>query len=281
MGDTRHTGQAASASTKGAARRVLFTNEQKRIVAEQYQYCLTRQDKMALARRVGLQSLEQLYNLANRMSITRRPLEDLTDLSSGSDPAFAPERLALRDAWDAMPDADGVEYMTRHFGRLYIEQIAFHVGRSESLVMYRARQMGLRRFCRYWEAGKVTAWLDRSEEELAERGVDFYRCLDRRGAVAITLVSSTSLLRLIDQTDCLAWIRQANADRFFVAELEEMLAAVRGEVAEFEAGRWVSHGHVCLNPWGGVSFGLFDDGTDHKIPARDLHPSDLTAEALA
>jgi len=279
MGDSRRRTDSATTST---ARRVLFTNEQKRIVAEQYQYCLTRQDKLALARRVGLQSLEQLYNLANRMAITRRPLEDLTDLSDGADPAFAPERLLLREDPDlATPDADGIDYLTRHFGRLYIEQIAFHIGHSETLVMYLARTMGLRRFCRHWEASKVMAWLGRSEEELTARGVDFYRCLDRRGREAITLISSTSLLRSLDAPGGYEWLHSSDADACFLRELEEMLDAIRTGDAEFEAGRWVSHGHVCLNPWGGVSFGLFDDGTDHKIPARDLHPSDLTAEALA
>lgn len=279
MGDSRRPAGTATTST---ARRVLFTNEQKQIVAEQYQYCLTRQDKLALARRVGLQSLEQLYNLANRMAITRRPLEDLTDISSGTDPAFAPARLRLREDPDVVTlDADGIDYLTRHFGRLYIEQIAFHVGRSEALVMHAARQMGLRRFVRYWEASKAMAWLDRDEDELTSRGTDFYRCLDRRGREAITLVSTTSLLRMLDGPGGREWIAARDADACFVRELEDTLTAIRAGDAQFEAGRWVSHGHVCLNPWGGVSFGLFDDGTDHKIPARDLHPSDLTAEALA
>lgn len=278
MAKTSMTTQRAGGGSRGG-RRTLYTPEQKRLVSEQYQFCVTREEKLALARRAGLQSLEQLYNLANRLGVTRTHQERIARHGLERDQvAFSQDHLLQReDPETAVFTAEQDTYLRRHFGRAHIEQISFHIGHSEIATAVRARQLGLRRFCRYWEAEKITAWLARSEDELTAWGVDFFACNDRNGRHAITLVSTTSLLRLFADPRYRGDIDQQRADRFFVKELSDLLADVTDGSPMFEASRWVSHGHICLNPWAGVSFRLFDDGSDQKMFGRDLHPSDLTS----
>lgn len=264
--------------TRGG-RRTLYTPEQKRLVSEQYQFCVTREEKMALARRAGLQSLEQLYNLANRLGVTRTHQERIARHGLERDQvAFSEDHLHHReDPETVVFTAEQDTYLRRHFGRAHIEQISFHIGHSEIATAVRARQLELRRFCRYWEGEKVTAWLARSEDELKDWGVEFFACNDRNGRHAITLVSTTSLLRLFADPRYRDDLDQGRPDLFFVKELKDLLAEVAGGAPMFEASRWVSHGHICLNPWSGVSFRLFDDGSDQKMFGRDLHPADLTS----
>ncbi|WP_217924755.1 hypothetical protein [Miltoncostaea oceani] len=268
---------------------------------------MTRADKIALQRRLGLDSLEQLYNLANRLGVTRSHQEQIA--GSGSErqaPAFAAERLTLReDPATTVFTREGDEYLRRHFGvdartRRHLEEIAFHLSHTETAIMYRARVLGLRRWCKYWQAEKIIAWTGLSETRLRELGVDFYPCLDRDGQLAVTLVSTSSLMRLIafdmaaDQPEDEepeqrtgssanhhAELVAAGADGFLLAELADLRREIDSGSDPWERSRWVSHGHVCLNPWAGLSFMLFDDGRDHKVPARGLHPSDLHPSLLS
>lgn len=284
--------------------RPVYTEEQKRIVAEQYHMCITRADKVALQKRLGFASIEQLYNLANRLNVTRTH-RDAGAEGGRSSPSFAAERLRIREDPDTVEFSDYADdYLGRHFGpdarnRRHLEEIAFHLDHSESAVMYRARHRGLRRFCKYWQADKVIGWTGLETNRLREIGVDFFPCIDRDGEVAITLVSTSSLLRLIaasggddhpegappaakfDMVDRRAELLEAGIDLFFLRELDELHMAVMAGTVRWERSRWVSHGHICLNPWAGLSFMLFDDGRDHKVMARDLHPADLHPSLLS
>lgn len=272
---------ATPAST--AARRPgrpIYTDEQKRIVVEQYQYCHTRAEKEALARRLGM-SMEQLYNLANRLKATRTYQERAQRAGTASSAAFAPERLRLReDPASTVFTAEQDGYLTRHFGyqargRKHLEEIAFHLGHTESAMMVRARHLGLRRFCKYWDRRKIVPWIGQDEQTLRSWGVEFFPCLDRRAELAITLASTSSLLRMLEADGRRQELADAGADLFFLLELGELTEALRDGEALWEVSRWISHGQTHLNPWGGVSFGLFDDGSDDAIPGRELHPSDL------
>lgn len=270
--------RSSRASTPRGGRRTLYTEAQKQIVAERYPFCVTRQEKLELAEQVGLQSLEQLYNLANRLRVTRTHQERIArDGLERHQPAFDPARLLMREdpATTTFTEEDDA-YLRRRFGRVYIEQIAFHLGHTESATLVRARELGLRKFCRYWDAQKVVAWLGRSLAELNARGVQHYPCVDRKGNPAITLISTASLLRWIDDPRFAEDLAQeGRVDRFFHQELTDLRQEILTGTPIFETSRWVSHGHVCLNPWSGVSFGLFDDGSDRKMFGRDLHPADL------
>lgn len=271
---------AETTTTPRRPGRPLYTDEQKRIVLEQYQYCHTRSEKAALAERLGM-SMEQLYNLANRLKATRTYQERAAQNGLAGQAAFAPARLLEReDPATAVFTADQDAYLSRHFGydargRKHLEEISFHLGHTETAVAWRARHLGLRRFCKYWDAAKVTAWLGQEEAVLRRWGVDFFPCLDRQSELAITLVSSSSLLRMLEEPGREQELVDAGADRFFLLELSELAASLRRGDALWEVSRWISHGQTHLNPWGGVSFGLFDDGSDDAIPGRELHPSDL------
>lgn len=273
----------SSTSTRSAARRPgrpIYTEEQKRIVIEQYQYCHTRSEKEALARRLGM-TMEQLYNLANRLKATRTYQERAQRAGTASSAAFDPQRLTLReDPETAIFSAEQDGYLSRHFGyeargRKHLEEIAFHLGHTETAMMVRARHLGLRRFCKYWDQRKVLPWLVQTEDALRGWGVEFFPCLDRRAELAITLVSTSSLLRMLEPKGRREELARGGADLYLLTELGELTEALRGGDALWEVSRWISHGQTHLNPWGGVSFGLFDDGSDDAIPGRELHPSDL------
>lgn len=260
--------------------RPIYTDEQKRVVMEQYQYCHTRSEKEALARRLGI-TMEQLYNLANRLKATRTYQERAARAGTASAPAFDPARLLLREDPEATVFTDEQDtYLRRHFGydargRKHLEEIAFHLGHTETAMAWRARHLGLRRFCKYWDERKVLPWVGADGEALRTLGVDFYPCLDRRAELAITLISTSSLLRMLEASGRRDELLAGGADRFFLLELAELAEALRSGEALWELSRWISHGQTHLNPWGGVSFGLFDDGSDDAIPGRELHPSDL------
>lgn len=258
-------------------RRPAYSDEQKQMVREQYRYCTSRADKVSLAERVGLDSLEQLYNLANRLGVTR-PHQggDLLD-APADDIAMSPERLTLRETPGARPfTAHEDDYLQRCFGRIHLERIAYHLDRTETAAAWRALELGLRQHCKYWEAEKVCAWLGHERDWLHARGVDFFPCHDRRGQLAITLVSSSSLLRFVSDPRLRRHCPQA--DEHFLLMLDDLAAAVADDSVYWEPSRWISHGHICLNPWAGVSFRLFDDGSDLRMPGRELHPSDLLPE---
>lgn len=294
----------AKKTAKVRPNRPVYTEEQKQVVKEQYHLCITRADKVALQERLGFTSIEQLYNLANRLNVTRTHRDDVT-VQPRSEEAFAPERLRIREDPDTVefsPHSD--DYLSRHFGpeartRRHIEEIAFHLGHSETSIMYRARHLGLRTFCKYWQDSKIVAWTGLDADRLRKIGVDFFPCIDRDGKLAITLVSTSSLLRLIAATggddhpeganavaepglvDRREELLTAGIDLFFLRELDELRSAVLSGAVRWERSRWVSHSHVCLNPWAGLSFMLFDDGRDHKVSARGLHPADLHPSLLS
>lgn len=284
--------------------RPVYSEEQKRIVREQYHLCITRADKVALQHKLGFSSIEQLYNLANRLNVTRTHRDDVT-IQRRAEEAFEPDRLLLREDPDQLEfSAHTDDYLTRHFGpdarmRRHLEEIAFHLGHSETAMMYRARHLGLRAFCKYWPDAKIIAWTGMDAARLRAIGVDFFPCIDRDGNVAITLVSTSSLLRLIAATgaddipegadaahepglvDRREELLGAGIDLFLLRELDELRVAVLAGTVRWERSRWISHGHVCLNPWAGLSFGLFDDGRDQKVMARGLHPADLHPRLLS
>lgn len=266
-------------ASSGDGERSLYTEEQKRLVRDRYALCHTREEKLELMQALGMRSLEQLYNLANRLSATRPQQEQTLRADPTASGPFDPARLRMReDPAEATFSARDDAYFQRYFGTRHIEEIAFARDHTESATMWRCRKLGLRRYVKYWPQSRIAAWLDRPIDELEELGIDVYPCTNQQGRVLITLVSTSSILRVLGDADRLAYLRSGDLDEFFLLEMEELREELASETAEWESSRWVSHGHVCMNPYAGVLFGLFDDGSDKKMPGRELHPSDLAPE---
>jgi hypothetical protein len=251
-----------------------YTDEQKKLVLERYPYCKTNKEKQDLMQQLGMKNLSQLYNLANRLGATRRRGQDPTE--HGVDEAFLPERRLEREyPHESNWTIDEDEYIVSSFGRMRIEEIAYHLKHTETAILYRARKVGARNYCKYWPASHVVDWLRQPRDVLIGMGMDIYPCYDRRGKLAIELVSTSSLIRIVADETLSSLLSGGGADPYFLLELEELIQDHADENVKWEASRWVSHGHTCLNPWSGESFELFDDGSDYKMYGRELYPSDL------
>jgi hypothetical protein len=210
--------------------RAQYSQETKERVYWRYPLLLSREDRLELAREEKIESLAKLYNLASRLEATRGH-----DLGEG--PWSDPERLLLRidpDTHVWLPKHD--RYIRSAWRKLFIEQIAFRLDLPEIAVAYRARQLGLRAVCHYWDAKKVVAWLGISGRELLElasppagkHGLELYPQRNRRGEFAIMLASATSLARVLAQDGL--WKRlvdERNADKFFMREILESSVALQ------------------------------------------------------
>lgn len=167
------------------------------------------------------------------------------------------------------------------FGRRTIEQIAGDLGRDPAALLYRARQLGLRKPARYWSSDQVEEWLRISPGSWAKierEGVDRHALTDQQGRVYSILVSSTSLGRwLLADNRWHLLVTRGGASQWFCRELMESLADLQARDAEWEACRFLSADHVCGNPWATTSRGLFctnsdrhKAGCDPKCMARNL-----------
>jgi len=269
------------------ASRTQYSEEVKAIVKAKYHLCRTPEDRDALAAECGIGSRQKLYNLASRLNATRPHANNHTEWTAedeGYDATQDTSRLEMRDdpatlTWTTDQD----RYLSEHFGRTFIESIGFMLNRTETAVAYRARQLGLRNIPKYYDLKKVAPWLGLSYRNvllLAKRGLEIHPCTDRHGKLAITLISTTSLARLLLKDRF--WkllVDRYGADKFFIKDVVESVVALQKGEANWEPNCWVSHGHTCLNPFSEVSFGWFYDGYDEKMAGADLDPRDLAPSA--
>jgi hypothetical protein len=157
------------------------------------------------------------------------------------------------------------------------------LNRTETAVAYRARQLGLRNIPKYYDLKKVAPWLGLSHRSvllLAKRGLEVHPCTDSNGRLCITLISTTSLARVLLKDRF--WKLLADrygADKFFIKDIVESVVALQKGEANWEPNCWVSHGHTCLNPFSEACFGLFFDGYDDKMAGYELDPRDLAPSA--
>jgi hypothetical protein len=209
-----------------------------------YPLCLTREDRIDLAAEEGVESLAKLYNLGSRLDATRGHSINADEFY------FDPERLSLRDKPDKIWQAKEDRYIKTAWRHLHIEKIAYRLRCSETAVAHRARQLGLRGVCYYWDAKKVVRWLGIDGRTLIELSkprqhpktqkpahtLELYPCRDRHGVHKIMLVSATSLARIFAQDSF--WkklVDKRNADQFFIKEVMEGAAAAQltQELMEF------------------------------------------------
>jgi hypothetical protein len=250
--------------------RARYSNYVKDQVRKRYHLCRTTADKQALADELGIGSVPKLYNLASRLRATGQergaPEEAIGE-------AHYRDRLLEREDPENTrftPDADS--YLKAEFGRRTVEAIAFHLHHSETAVLYRARQLGLRKPVKHWRIDKVAPWFGMETEELrelGEEGLDIHPLGDRKGRVILEVVSTTSLARWLERKANLKRIRAQGADEFFIREIAESVADLVGGKTEFELCKFLSHGHVCMNPFTDSSFGLFCTNSDRQRAGED------------
>lgn len=277
-------GRAAAEVPVEGRRHARYAPWQRQMVRERYPLCRTLHDKEQLAADAQIGSLQKLYNLASRLKVTQTAGGGNSaerGLNEAMDVARDPRRWRIReDPRETEFSERDDQYLREHFGRQEIAAIALQCDHTEIAMSYRARKLGLRGPVRWWDMSHVLAWLGVSADELREMGVPLYPCCDRRGRIKIILVSTEDLVRVLTRGG--RWQRlvaERDSDLFFITEVIESQLAVRGGHAEWE-GTWVSHGHTCLNPFSGLSFGLFYDGNDKKLLGAHFTPSDLAPNSV-
>jgi len=272
--------------SKNTQIRAQYSDETKAMVRALYPLCKTPEDRDRLAKTLGIGSRQKLYNLASRLEATRPHAGSSEDWTAeeGYNATKDYARLYLRDNPKTLKwSAEDERYMTEHFGRTFIEEIAGFLERTETAVAYKARLMGLRNVPKYYDVKKVAPWLGVSMKDLyslTKFGLELFPCTDDRGDLKITLVSTTSLARTLLRNRL--WKRlidRYDADLFFIKDIIESIVALQKENAVWEPNPWVSHGHTCLNPFSEACFGWFYDGYDEKMAGDDLDPRDLAPSA--
>jgi hypothetical protein len=234
---TMTAGTPAKKGTSSLGTRAQYSDETKRNIYLLYPLCLTREDRVDLAEEEGIESLAKLYNLGSRLDATRGHEIDADAVY------FDKARLLLRD--DPM-SLDWLEkhdrYIKNAWRHLHIEKIAFRLRRSEISVAYRARHLGKRDVCYYWDVDKVLRWLGMDFRELFEltrpsldertgklkHTLELLPLRDRNHNFKVMLVSTMSLARVFIQDGY--WKRlvdEYGADRYFIKEVLEGVTAVQ------------------------------------------------------
>lgn len=262
-------------------KRTRYSNYTKEQVKKRYPLCRTTDDKEKLARELGIGSVSKLYNLASRLGAAAQDLQpgQHTD-------AHSSQRLLEREdpstvTWSKNAD----RYLKSEFGRRGIEDISYHLKHSEAAVLYRARHLGLRKPVKYWRTDKVARWFDMELEDfhaLADEGLDIYPMHYRNGIEVFKVVSTSSLARWISVPENLNALKDRSPDEFFILELQESIEDLTNKKTEFESCKFLSHGHLCQNPFTEFSFGFFctnnekyKAGEDPVCRVRDLEIEDL------
>lgn len=246
------------------------------LVMTYYEWITKPDDRVQLMLACGFKKMAHLYSFANKAGATKSRGRRGQDARSSE--AYDPSRLAVREdpANTKFTERDD-EHLRSNFGlRRPLEEIALATQHTETALMYRARHLGLRHFCKYWPLEKVLGWTGMSREELEKHGMLTYPVTDQSGKVKITLASSSSLARMIADPVILPLLKASKCDLFFIAELTELWHANRSGKIFWEPSCWVSHAHTCLNPRSGEAFGHSYDGRDQKVPNVDPRPFDIT-----
>jgi hypothetical protein len=270
--------------------RAQYSEEQKALVLAKYNLCFSSDDRIALAEEAEVESLQKLYNLSSRLGATRPHSsssdEWTSDAPDGYDVTQDFSRLYLRDSFDLKWEPAEDEFIKEHFGKSFIEEIAFFLNKSETAVSYRVRQLGLRNIPKYWSAAKVAPWLGIGLKDLlllSRHGLEIFPCTDRDGEVKIVLISTVSLARVLLRGRLYRKLLNPSkyqADEFFIRDVIESVVSLQKEDSVWEPNAWVSHGHTCLNPFADLSFGWFYNGQDKAMEGlEELDPRDLSIKA--
>lgn len=247
-------------------KRTRYSNYIKDQVKKRYPLCRTTEDKEKLARELGIGSVSKLYNLASRLGAAAQDLQigDHTDANANT------RLLEREDPKDTVFSRNADRYLKSEFGRRGIEDIAYHLKHSETAVLYRARKLGLRKPVKYWRTNKVAMWLNIDDGELHKLdGLDIYPLHYRNGQEVFQVVSSSSLARWIENPKNAKKLKELDPDKFFLLEIQESIADLVSGKTEFESCKFLSHGHVCQNPYTDSSFGFFCTNNEKYLAGED------------
>lgn len=256
-----------------AQKRTRYTPQVKDQVKKRYRYCRTTADKEALAEELGIlddsgkPSVSKLYNLASRLGCAGSDDSSAwgTVTSDPEDRQIIKERPG-ETKFTKQDDA----YLRKSFGTLPIEDIAYHIGHSEPATLYRSRELGLRLPVKYWRTNKVALWLGMSEEDVhCALELDVHPLCDRDGDVQLHLVSTSSLGRWLSLKKTEKFLKDRDPDEFFILEIKETLSELADRKTRFESCKFLSHGHVCMNPFTDLSFGLFCTNNERYKAGED------------
>jgi hypothetical protein len=284
-------------ATKQRRKRSEYSDDKKQLVRNHYQHCLTRDEKIELARRIGIEhpedNLHKLYNLASREKATRSHINYNVDeyaelLRAGTVPIV--EKVAPKPAKYLQTRQDPTtthfsrkddEYIKRHFGTMSIADIAVHRGHTESAIMYRARHLRnpetnkpIRRPCVGYYLDKVYLWLNLKGDEasfLKKNNVEIRPLPDEAGKAEQYWVHTVSLAKFLREFGP-AMVVKRRADRFFIMDVLESAQDIETGKVISEDCYFLEHGHVCVNRLAGASCGLYCDGNDPKCSVKDLRP---------
>lgn len=218
------------------ATRAQYSDEIKELVKLKYPRCRSVADREALAKELGIESLQKLYNLASRLGATRGHENTAAEVSAGADAIYDPRtdmtRLYMRDDPDTLVwTRDNNRYLIDSWRKFHIEDIAFQLNRSETAVAYQARKLRLRKVPMYYDAKKVAAWLGIDRKTLVEmtkHGLVLKPCTDSNEVLRIMLVSTVSLGRVLSKN--FFWkelVAKNDADRFFIKDVLESLMGIQ------------------------------------------------------
>ena len=240
-------------------------------VKKRYQFCRTTADKINLAAELkildedGQPSVSKLYNLASRLRATGRGGAQAEDLVLEDGHALRREDPATTE-FSRTDD----QYLKAEFGRRALDVIAYHLAHSETALLYRARKLGLRKPVKHWDLEKVSMWLEMSRDEIValDGELDIHPLANRAGRVEHEVVSTSSLARWIAAPKTLKMLTKRGADKFFLLEIKESMDALIASETEFESCKFLSHGHVCMNPFT-PSHGLYCTNNERYRAGED------------
>jgi hypothetical protein len=279
------------------SRKARYSDEIKHQVISLYPLCLDVEDKIELAEKLQIESLHKLYNLASRLKVTKE-YQDCYDPSGrwNIPGAYVPrtDTSAWRDRQPYDPEIFSTkddEYVRKYYGKQHVEEIRYVRGYTETAILYRARHLGVRKACYYWDERRVSAWLGvrvpTLRSALKRLGKEVYPCVDIHGQVRITLVATEDIAQLLLHKGSWRKLLETGADEWFVREILESYILLRE--GNGEACKWVSHGRTCLNPLSEDGFDWFYDGVipdeatrsensrkRKEIVGRHYHPRDLS-----
>jgi hypothetical protein len=257
-----------------------YTDWQKDMLALYYSLADGPESRDWLSPRVGLSSRSKLHNMASRDQKTRRfqegayrPSEDVTQLDRRMDPATT------------VFSEDLDNHLRRSFSsKQPLADIAFFNCYTEIAAAYRARQLGLRKPCQYWDLRYVCRWLGISKAELEAigrpKGLKVLACCNKRGKIGIYLVEARTLADTLAREGVAAQLVELrNADKFFIREVIESALSVAQGLAEWEICPWISYAHTSLYPYWEMSLGMSYDGSDPAI-RTGFYPENLLPDRI-
>lgn len=204
--------------------------------------------------------VSKLYNLMSRMKRSRKTMDQryrsMTVAQRRESNLKRLERMRERVAMSELVISDHDDlYLKRHFGEFKPELISIARKLPESAVLYRSKQLGLRKTPVLWDAEDVKAWLGIGEKQLQQLAsvLEIHELKptitgDRRRRISTrSLVEFLSMEGTDDEARA-RWIDRG-VDEFFWSEI------VEHGTGESESCLWLDAGHSCANPDAGAACG--------------------------